>query len=98
MTHAPPNFQKPFAMLFLPPYFLGMTEIEQRVLDSLLEMERAVQGMAAAKTKPDLLPIFARLDRLARQLPPSTDPMLVHYLHRKSYQKARLLLQELAAR
>ena len=84
-------------MLFLPPYFLGMTEIEQRVLDSLLEMDRAVQGMAAAKTKPDLLPIFARPDRLARQLPPSTEPMLLHYLHR-SYQKARLLLQELAAR
>lgn len=85
-------------MDFSLPYLLWMTEIEQQVLESLLEMERAVAGMAAAKTKPDLLPIFARLDRLTQQLPTSTEPQLLHYLHRKSYQKARALLQELAAR
>ena len=39
-----------------------MTDIEQKVLESLLEMEQAVRGMAAAKTKTDLLPIFARLE------------------------------------
>jgi len=30
---------------------------------------------------------------LTNQLPPDTDPNLLHYLHRKSYEKARLLLQ-----
>lgn len=92
------QFEKAFAMVFFLPYLLGMTEIEEQVLESLLEMERAVEGMAGAKTRPDLRPIFERLDRLAQRLPPSTEPMLLHYLDRKSYQKARVFLQELAAR
>ena len=75
-----------------------MTEIEQQILQTLLEMERAAETMATANPKPDLLPVFARLEELARQLPPSTEPMLLHYLQRKSYQKARLLLREMAAR
>jgi len=92
------QFEKAFAMVFFLPYLLGMTEIEEQVLESLLEMERAVEGMAGAKTRPDLRAIFERLDRLAQRLPPSTEPMLLHYLDRKSYQKARVFLQELAAR
>jgi hypothetical protein len=40
-----------------------------------------------------LLPIFARLDQLTAQLPPETDPTLLHYLRKKSYEKARLFLQ-----
>lgn len=75
-----------------------MTEIEQQILQTLLEMERAAEAMATANPKPDLLPVFARLEELARQLPPSTEPMLLHYLDWKSYQKARLLLREMAAR
>jgi len=39
-----------------------------------------------------LLPLFARLDELTRQLPRHTDPQLLHYLHKKSYEKARLWL------
>jgi hypothetical protein len=98
MKKTPTPIQKAFARLSFPPYLLDMTEIEQRVLESLLELERAVEETAAAKTKPDLLSIFARLDRLALELPPSTEPVLLHLLDRKSYQKARLLLQERAAR
>jgi len=30
---------------------------------------------------------------LTAQLPPQTDPQLLHYLHKKSYEKARLFLQ-----
>jgi hypothetical protein len=37
--------------------------------------------------------IFARLDALTAQLPKGSDPNLLHYLHKKSYEKARLLLQ-----
>jgi hypothetical protein len=74
-----------------------MTEIEEQILESLLELERAVEEMAAGKSKPDLLPVFARLDGLAQSLPSSADAQLRHYLQRKSYQKARVLLQELAA-
>jgi len=71
-----------------------MTLIEQQILDSLAALEAAVARMAEANPKPDLLPIFSRLDELTRQLPPGTEPDLLHYLHRKSYQKASALLRE----
>lgn len=72
-----------------------MTQIEQQILDNLLELESAAAKMATANPKPNLLPIFARLDELAGQLPPGADPQLRHFLQRKSYQKATALLQEL---
>ena len=71
-----------------------MTEIEQQLLQTLLQLEKAAEAMPAANPKPDLRPLFARLDELARQLPASTDPRLVHFLQRKSFQKARVWLQE----
>jgi len=70
-----------------------MNETEQRILDGLLELERAVASMATANPKPNLLPLFARIDELTHQLPPNADPTLLHYLHKKSYEKARLYLQ-----
>jgi len=74
-----------------------VTEIEQQLLQSLLQLEKAAEAMPAANPKPDLRPLFARLDELAGQLPGSADPQLRHFLQRKSYQKARvLLLQESA--
>ena len=36
---------------------------------------------------------FARLDELTAQLPKDTSRDLLHYLHKKSFQKARLFLQ-----
>jgi hypothetical protein len=71
-----------------------MTDTEQILLQTLLQLEQTVAAMPAAHPKPDLLPVFARLEELTRQLPKTTEPMLLHYLHRKSYQKARLFLQE----
>ena len=70
-----------------------MTDHEREILAALLELERAVASMPAANPKPNLLPLFSRLDELTRQLPRDTDPSLLHYLHKKSYEKARLLLQ-----
>ena len=70
-----------------------MTQTEQAILSTLLELEKTAAAMPAANPKPSLLPLFARLEQLTAQLPPSTNPNLLHYLHRKSYQKARLLLQ-----
>jgi hypothetical protein len=66
-----------------------MTQTEREILDTLLELEKA-----AGQTKPDLRPLFARLDELASQLPASAPSDLVHYLQRKSYRKARAFLQE----
>ena len=70
-----------------------MTEIEKNILASLLELEATVKSMATASPKPALQALFAQLDELTGQLPRGTDPSLVHYLHKKSYEKARLFLQ-----
>jgi hypothetical protein len=74
-----------------------MTEIEQQLLQTLLQLEKSVAAMPAANPKPDLRPLFARLDELAKQLPGSADPQLRHFLQRKSYQKACVFLQESAS-
>jgi hypothetical protein len=71
-----------------------MTELEQQILTSLSELESAVSRMATANPKPELLPIFARIDTLATKLPPDADASLLHYLRKRSYEKARLFLQQ----
>ena len=71
-----------------------MTELEHQILASLIELQNAVSGMAAANPKPDLLPLFARIDALALELPREADPSLLHYMRKRSYEKARLFLQE----
>lgn len=69
-----------------------MTATEQAILKALLDLHAAIQAMPSANPKPNLVPVFERIDALARQLPPGTNPELLHFLHRKSYEKARLLL------
>jgi hypothetical protein len=70
-----------------------LTETEAEVLAALEELDGTVKSMATANPKPSLLPLFARLDHLATQLPPTADPELLHYLRKKSYEKARLWLE-----
>ncbi len=70
-----------------------MSEIENAILKTLTELDAAVKSMPAANPKPNLLPLFTRLDDLARQLPKNSPPDLLHYLHKKSYEKARLWLE-----
>ena len=70
-----------------------MTETEQNLLTALVELENTVASMPTANPKPSLLPLFTRLDELTRQLPRDADPSLLHYLQKKSYQKARLFLE-----
>jgi hypothetical protein len=67
---------------------------EKAILQTLHDLESAVRSMRTSTSKPDLLPIFTRLDELTRQLPSETDRALVHYLQRKSYEKARVWLEE----
>jgi len=70
-----------------------ITAIEQTLLNTLVELERAVNSVRTAGPKPDLPALFARVDELTKQLPRGTHPNLVHYLQKKSYEKARLFLQ-----
>jgi len=67
--------------------------VEHELLALLMQLAETIRAMPATGSKPDLLPIFTRLDELAKQLPRDTDPALLHYLHKKSYEKARLFLQ-----
>jgi len=70
-----------------------VTATEQSLLQALIELEQTAQSMPTARPRPDLLPFFARIDELTRQLPKDTDPALLHYLQRKSYEKARRWLE-----
>ncbi len=70
-----------------------MNEVESTILKTLTELDTVVKTMPTANPKPDLLPLFTRLDELARQLPKNSSPDLLHYLHKKSYEKARLWLE-----
>ena len=67
--------------------------LERQLLSALTQLDATVKTMATANPKPSLLPLFTQIDELTRQLPRTTDPTLLHYLHKKSYEKARLYLQ-----
>ena len=69
-----------------------MNEIEQAILTTLDDLDEKVRMIKVSPTKPDLQPLFARLDELAARLPKGSNPELQHFLQKKSYEKARLLL------
>ena len=50
--------------------------------------------MSTSQPKPDLLAVVSKLDPLTAQLPAESAPELRHYLQKKSYEKARLFLQD----
>ena len=74
-----------------------MTDTEQAILETLIELESTARSAVAAGPKPSVLPLVARLDQLAAQLPAGGDPELRHFLQRRSYEKARLHLEGKAA-
>lgn len=69
------------------------TSIEHQLLDVLEELNETVRTRSTSGSKTSLLPLFSRIDELTGKLPPETDATLVHYLNKKSYEKARLYLQ-----
>ncbi len=70
-----------------------MTALEQRIHGQLVCLEETVAAMATANPKPSIVPVLAELGRLTAELPPGTDPRLLHYLHKHSFEKARLFLE-----
>lgn len=74
-------------------YHTVMTDLERNIHSALVELETGVAAMRTASPKPNLMPIFTRIEELAQQLPSSTPRDLLHYLQKKSYQKARLFLE-----
>ncbi len=69
-----------------------MKSLESEILAALVDLDKTVKDAPLGR-KAALQPLFARLDELARRLPVASNPELLHYLHRKSYEKARLLLE-----
>jgi len=67
--------------------------VEKEILTALVQLEETIKSMPTAQPKPNLLLLFAHLDELTGKLPRNTDPTLLHYMHKKSYEKARLFLQ-----
>jgi len=70
-----------------------MNDTEREILGALQELDRMVQSMKTANPKPNLMPVFERLDTLTGRLGAQGDASLLHYLHKKSYEKARLHLE-----
>ena len=70
-----------------------MSALESAILQELVGLEEAIRTMPTANPKPNLVAIFGRIDGLTNELPPNADPLLLHYLRKKSYQKARLFLE-----
>jgi hypothetical protein len=66
-----------------------MTENEKALHAALVELEAAAKPAPEGSTRPDLMILLARIDRLTVEMPPETDRELLHFLHRKSYEKAR---------
>ena len=70
-----------------------MTDLEKNLLTVLVELDTTIKNLPTASPKPNLQSLFPCLDNLTRELPKNADPNLLHYLHKKSYQKARLFLE-----
>lgn len=70
-----------------------MTQLEQELHAALVELDSTVKHMAATKERVNLMPLFTRIDELGAKLPPGTDPQLVHFIQRKSFEKAAFWLE-----
>lgn len=70
-----------------------MNTVERDILNTLRDLDTAVNLMRTSTPKPNLLPIFEKLQTLTNSLPQDTSPDLLHYLKKQSYEKARLFLE-----
>lgn len=70
-----------------------MNQLEMRLLEALQALEVSIRPRPAGSTAVDVRPHLSELDRLTRELPTDADPQLVHFLRRRSYEKARLFLE-----
>ncbi len=70
-----------------------VTRLEAEILEQLILLESTATSKVGDGPRPGVLPIVQRLTELTRQLTVGTDPSLLHYLHKRSYEKARFFLQ-----
>ena len=74
-----------------------MQASEHHLLAALRDLDSAVKSLRTTHPMPNLLPLFSRIDELAAGLSGQSDPQLLHFIHRKSYEKALLWLEEKTA-
>ena len=74
-----------------------MTEVDRALLTTLQELDNAAASTKVPGEKPKIASILRRLDALTGQLPKNAHPDLLHYRHRKSYQKALSFLKDRSA-
>ncbi len=69
-----------------------MNVVERELLDALVGLE-GVAGSGAPGPRPGLAEALRRVEEAARRLPAGTSGDLLHYLGKRSYEKARLWLE-----
>jgi hypothetical protein len=70
-----------------------MTALEQKILALVNQLEQLAAHLADPAAKAELPRVMALIDGLSAELPGGTDPALLHYLRKRSYQKARTFLE-----
>jgi len=70
-----------------------MTELETDLLGALLRLQQAAIPSANPGRRNELMEAISDVDRMTLQMPKKSDPTLLHYLHKKSYEKAILFLK-----
>ena len=72
-----------------------MNRHETELLEALQALDDAVRAISTAgAVKPALQPIFERIDTVAEAGRGALDPQLMHYIQRRSYEKALAWLRE----
>ncbi len=65
-----------------------MNDVEKSLQRELKNLESNIAQMKNGGAAPNFVKLFGVIDDLTNQLPRDTDPQLLHYLHKKSYEKA----------
>ncbi len=70
---------------------------ELELLEALRALDSAVKSMPTSNPKPNLLALFLRIDEIAAGMTGRAHPELLHFIHRKSYEKAIAWLENHAS-
>ncbi len=70
-----------------------LSAFETSVLKTLHALEAAIAAGRPPSPNPTLRTVLSQLDQLTTELPPTIRADLRHYLQKRSYQKARILLE-----
>jgi DNA phosphorothioation-dependent restriction protein DptG len=71
-----------------------MTDTEHQLHAALVALEAAARPETREAPRPNLQPLFERIDALTAALPADADRQLRHFLERKTYAKAREWLED----